>query len=322
MKRAFDRIAIAIAVTLCLCVHALAMPEKLVPVGRTVGIHLRGEITVAAIEEGSGASQLAIGDRILSVNGTEAENVEELRKLIGSANPVQLAVERDGQTLEMSVRTRQGRDGTYLGIRVRDGITGVGTVTFYDPESGRFGALGHGVNDPKTGKRIQTSGGSIMTCRVTKVEQGRKGAPGALQGAFSETESVGEIEKNSAAGIFGIITQPQEAADALPVATAEQVKTGPASILSNVKDDEVQSFSVNVLKIDTDDREGRNYLLQICDEDLLSVTGGIVQGMSGSPIVQDGRLIGAVTHVLVDDPTIGYGISIGNMLEAAFAAGP
>ena len=118
-----------------------------------------------------------------------------------------------------------------------------------------------------------------------------------------------------------MLTPEQTVGEALPVASLAQVRPGPAKILSNVRDDEVRSFSVNVLKIDPTNRAGRNYLLQICDEELLACTGGIVQGMSGSPIVQDGRLVGAVTHVLVDDPTIGYGISIGTMLEAAYAAG-
>ena len=321
MKRIFDRIMIALAVSLSLCAHALAMPDALVPVGRTVGIHLRGELTVAEIEEDSAASALRVGDRILGVNGVRTQSVEELRSLVGSADPVELSVQRGERALQLSVHPRHGPSGAYLGIRVRDGITGLGTVTFYDPETGRFGALGHGVNDPKTGRQITAVDGGVMTCRVAKVTPGRKGAPGELQGTFSPAQSIGKIEKNCAAGIFGVLTPEQTVGEALPVASLAQVRPGPAKILSNVRDDEVRSFSVNVLKIDPTDRAGRNYLLQICDEELLACTGGIVQGMSGSPIVQDGRLVGAVTHVLVDDPTIGYGISIGTMLEAAYAAG-
>ena len=320
MKRAVERIGIAFAVIVFFCVQALATPETLVPVGKTVGIHLRGELTVAAVEDGAEAQKLRVGDRILKVNGISAGSVEELRNLIGGAERVVLAIERDGREMELSLEPRQTEDGARLGIRVRDGITGVGTVTFYDPQTGCYGALGHGVNDPKTGRRIETVGGSILACRVTDVTRGRAGAPGELHGAVSGQAAIGEIGQNTGAGIFGVMTVPVETAGALPVAGADRVKTGPAQILSNVEGEEVRAFSVYLLKIDAKDSYGRNFLLQVRDNALLSITGGIVQGMSGSPILQDGHVVGAVTHVLVDDPTIGYGISIERMLRAAEAA--
>ena len=317
MKRAVERIGIAFAVIVIFCVRALAMPETLVRVGRTVGIHLRGELTVAAIGDDAEIQGLKIGDRITAVNGSPVYSAEEVRMSLNSPKAINITVEREGKTLELSARPVQREEGLRLGIRVRDGISGLGTVTFYDPQTGRFGALGHGVSEPKTGRRIETVGGSISSCRVTDVAQGRSGAPGELHGAVSDRTEIGEIEKNTAAGIFGVMTSPVDAAKALPIERAEQVKPGPAQILSNVTDEEVRAFSVMLLKIDPDDGGGRNYLLQVCDDELLSVSGGIVQGMSGSPIIQDGHIIGAVTHVLVDDPTIGYGISIENMLAAA-----
>ena len=318
MKRTFERILIAFAVTVCLCAQALAVPEALVPVGRTVGIRLRGEMTVAAVEDSAKAAGLRVGDRIVSVDDAKVRSVDELRQRIGEK--VRIGIERDGELLEYEVEPAQTADGPRIGVRIRDGISGVGTVTFYDPQTGRFGALGHGVNDPETGRRICSTGGNVMACRIRDVRQGSAGAPGELHGAFAAADVIGEIEKNTAAGIFGTMTAPVQSQAALPLRRADAVRTGQAQILSNVSGDEVRSFSVEILKIDENDAEGRNFLLQVCDEALISRTGGIVQGMSGSPILQDGQLVGAVTHVLVDDPTLGYGIAIETMLEAAEAA--
>ena len=319
MKRAFERFLIAFAVCVCLCAQALAMPQTLIPVGRTVGIRLRGEMTVAELEDRAEAAGLRKGDRIVSVDGTQVRSVEELRQRI-CGSTVRIGIERDGETMEYDMEPAQTSDGPRIGVRIRDGISGVGTVTFYDPATGRFGALGHGVNDPGTGRRICSTGGSIMACRVRDVRQGSAGAPGELRGAFAAENAIGEIEKNTSAGIFGTMTAPVQSQEALPLAGADAVRTGQAQILSNVAGDQVQRFSVEILKVDENDAEGRNFLLQVCDDALISQTGGIVQGMSGSPILQDGRLIGAVTHVLVDDPTLGYGIAIETMLEAAEAA--
>ena len=320
MKRTMERIAVTFIVIVCFCSQAAAMPETLVPVGKTVGIHLQGELTVAEVEDSAEQAGLRVGDRIVSVNGVRAENAEALRLMIEGEETVDLGIEREGKTMKLEMRPEKTADGARLGIRVRDGITGVGTVTFYDPRTGRFGALGHGVSDPKSGRRIETGGGSILSCRVTDVSRGSTGAPGELHGAFSDEDHIGKIDKNSGAGIFGTMDAPCEASTALPAAGADEAKIGRAQILSNVAGTEVQSFDVEVLNIDPNDRNGRNYIIRVCDDDLLSATGGIVQGMSGSPILQDGRIIGAVTHVLVDDPTIGYGISIETMLGAAEAA--
>lgn len=317
MKRTINRIIIAIAVIALFCAQALATPEALVPVGKTVGIHLCGELTVAGVEEAAKGAGLQIGDRIVSVNGDRPKSIGELRSMIGKGSQVRFCVERGGRQMELLVLPTHTQDGAHIGIRVRDGITGVGTVTFYDPATGQYGALGHGVNDPEIGRRIPITGGSIMVCRVTDVVKGRAGHPGELRGAFSEENPIGDIQKNLPVGIFGTMDPPLPAGSALPLADPALVRTAQAQILSNVEGNEVQSFAVEILKVDPNDSEGRNFLLQVRDEELIARTGGIVQGMSGSPIVQDGRLIGAVTHVLVDDPTIGYGISIEKMLNAA-----
>ena len=203
-----------------------------------------------------------------------------------------------------------------MGVYLRQGTTGIGTVTYYRPESGEFGALGHGVNT-QNGNLLQMTQGSVYGARVAAVKKGTAGTPGQLIGQLTDSEPLGTIAKNTEQGIFGqvssgVFTEP------LPVASESEIHTGPATIRSTVEGNTLREYSVEILKVYSGSRDkGRNLLLKVTDPDLLATTGGIVQGMSGSPIIQDGKLIGAVTHVLVNDPTTGYGIFIENMLDAA-----
>ena len=314
MKKTIRRGLAVLAAVCVLCVQALALPEALVPVGKTVGIRLNTPpvVTGFAAESCARDAGVRIGDCVVSVDGVSVDSAEALRRRIGP-EPLRLGVTRDGDDLEFTVTPVKERDGERIGLRLRDGISGVGTVTFYDPATGRCGALGHGVNDPATARPVQATGGSIMAANVTRVIRGTAGRPGELKAAFSADAPIGRIEHAAGAGIFGVM-QPPATAEALPLAAVSQVKAAKATILANVEGDTVRAFSVEILKIDPGNREGRNFLLHVCDDHLILRTGGIVQGMSGSPIVQDGRLVGAVTHVLVDDPTLGYGISIETML--------
>ena len=317
MKKTIGRTIALLAAVCVLCAQALALPETLVPVGRTVGIRLEAQPVVTGFS-GEGCARDAgvrIGDCIVSVDGSRIDSAEALRQRIGP-EPLRLGVTRDGDYLEFTVTPVKTGEDERIGLRLRDGITGVGTVTFYDPATGRCGALGHGVNDPDTARPVQAAGGSLMAARVTAAVRGTAGRPGELKASFSADEPVGRIERATAAGLFGTM-RPPRGSRALPLAAASQVRADRAMILSNVEGDTVQEFAVEILKIDPENGEGRNFLLHVCDEALIGRTGGIVQGMSGSPIVQDGRLVGAVTHVLVDDPTLGYGISIETMLAGA-----
>ena len=205
-----------------------------------------------------------------------------------------------------------------LGVIVRDGMAGIGTLTYVDPETGSYGALGHGVCDSDTGVLLPLGEGTLLHSLVGAVQRGQSGRPGALQGEFPAGSAVGTVDENTESGIFGTVTDASvyQPLDAVPVADAADIHTGAAEILSNVEGDTVQSYSVEVIKVyPADDAYGRSMMLRVTDPDLLDKTGGIVQGMSGSPVLQDGKLIGAVTHVLVDDPTCGYAISIERMLE-------
>ena len=199
---------------------------------------------------------------------------------------------------------------------LRDGITGIGTVTWYDPDTGQFGTLGHGVNG-SDGNLLEMVKGKAYDAQVASVKKGVSGEPGQLKGAVAPEQEAGSLYRNTPQGVFGKSDRGWKG-EALPVGEAENIRTGPAVIRSTVKGDETQEYSVEILKIYPGSRaDGRNLLIKITDPKLLEATGGIVQGMSGSPIIQDGKLVGAVTHVLVNDPTRGYGIFIENMLDAA-----
>ena len=207
-------------------------------------------------------------------------------------------------------------NGPKLGVFLQQSITGVGTVTYYDPDSGKFGALGHGVNDIN-GDLVAMTEGFAYAAQVETVKKGKAGDPGQLMGSVTDRKPIADLSKNTIQGVFGKSHVPF-LGDALPVGAVSDITTGPATIRSNIQSTTIQEYSVEILKIyPHSGSDGRNMLLKVTDPRLLTTTGGIVQGMSGSPIIQDGKLIGAVTHVLVNDPTTGYGIFIENMLDAA-----
>ncbi len=317
-KRGFRLLAAAVLLA------ALSVPvrgaDMLIPVGRVVGLEIRdGSVTVAAFEENSPAREagVEVGDRLVAIDGGAVSSNQDVRQLLQrSKGSVRLTLCRDGRQREVRVEPAITRDGPKLGVYLRQGVTGIGTVTYFDPRTASFGALGHGVNDPK-GEPVAMRRGSAYPARVVSVRKGVAGEPGQLMGALTQRSPLGELEKNVAQGVFGKTDIPWTG-EALPVAGCEEVRAGKAVILSTVQGETPREYSVEILKIYPSPRQsGRNMLLRVTDPALLETTGGIVQGMSGSPIIQDGKLIGAVTHVLVNDPTTGYGIFIENMLEAA-----
>ena len=309
----------ALALVLCLTVTANAA-QMLIPVGQVVGLELADNtVTVASIDEKLGqAAQkagLQVGDRILSVNGQTIQNVDDVRFALDRADgPVELTVQRNKKSDTLRIEPTITGEGPKLGVYLKQGVTGVGTVTWYDPESKKFGTLGHGVNNAR-GELLNMVSGNAYKAAVASVRKGECGTPGQLMGVLKEATPIGTLYKNTASGVFGTANAGWTG-ESMPVGT--DVKSGPATILSTVAGENTREYSVEILKVYPNAGEsGRNMLLRITDQDLLNVTGGIVQGMSGSPIIQDGKLVGAVTHVLVNDPTTGYGIFIENMLDAA-----
>ena len=290
----------------------------LIPGGQVVGMQLSdGTVTVAAIDETLGKSAktagLKTGDKILTVEGVAVSGPEDIRSLLEVCDgTVDLTIRRDGKEKTIRFSPAVTENGPRLGVYLKEGTAGIGTITYYDPQKGTFGALGHGVNTPG-GKPVTMKTGQIFEATVLSVKKGKIGTPGQLVGAIADPEGMGSLSKNTSRGIFGKTATP----DAAPIPIG-QAKTGKATIRSTIDQQGLREYSVEILKIYPGaTKEGRNLLIRVTDPQLLETTGGIVQGMSGSPIIQDGKLIGAVTHVLVNDPTTGYGIFIENMLNAA-----
>ncbi|MBR3569384.1 MAG: SpoIVB peptidase [Oscillibacter sp.] len=259
---------------------------------------------------------LRTGDVILECGGAPVTSVEQFQSLLQEDGSADLRVSRNGGELAIRVEPERNEDGVcQIGAWIRDSMAGIGTLTWYDPDSGKFGALGHGVTDVDTGLLMPFQDGSILPSTVKAVKKGERGAAGELRGDFDLTRDLGALYANTNWGVFGTLDGGAAFAGE-PMPTGQPVK-GAARILSNVRGDEVASYAVEITRILPDSSDERDMEITVTDADLLALTGGIVQGMSGSPIVQDGKFVGAVTHVLLQDPARGYGISMENMLAAA-----
>ena len=261
---------------------------------------------------------LKVGDIILKVNDKSVSTVEEVKEAVRAAgSPLSLTILRSGEEVKVSI-TPKIEDGTVrLGLSLRDGAAGIGTVTYIDKETGLFGGLGHAICDRDTGEVIELRSGVATKVVLGGVKRGAAGSPGELTGILTK-EIDGELYKNCECGIFGRLDPSTlESVNEIPIAKREEVHEGQAEIISTLKNGKPARFSVEIHDIDYDASGNKCFKIKVTDEALIAISGGIVRGMSGSPIIQDGKLVGAVTHVLVADPTEGYGIFIENMLSAA-----
>lgn len=302
----------------------------LMPGGQSVGIAIdtEGVIVVGASDLGQTpspirAAGIRTGDIIQKVNGSAVASAESLSGMVDSGETLTLDVVRGGETLTKAVTPAlDGRDGQWrLGAWVRDSTAGVGTLTFSDPVTGLFGALGHAITDVDTSVTMPVGEGELYENRVVDVSPSTQGAPGELAGDFVfHPTAIGSVERNTSRGIFGSMEQPLTSEyypEGLPAAPRREIRPGPATLLTTIDGETVGEYACEIVRLNDSAREGRDMVIRITDEALLDKTGGIVQGMSGSPIIQDGKLVGAVTHVMVNDPGMGYGISIESMLESA-----
>lgn len=315
-------------------VDVINRPE-LIPGGNAIGVRLntKGVLVVAVTDvigvNGKRSSPakdagIKVGDSIVKINGIkilDAEHVVSILNEIKDEN-IEILVERN--KVEFSTETKSIKsiqDNCYrLGIWVRDKTSGIGTLTYLDQINNRFGALGHGIVDADTGGLLTVEKGKIMNAKISKIEQGKRGNPGEIRGAFYETDNIlGDIDLNNSFGIYGSLNKEYLdtiKTEALPIAFKEEVKEGKATILTTIDQDLVEEFEVEIIKVQSQFKaEQKSIIVKITDKKLLDKTGGIVQGMSGSPIIQDNKLIGAITHVFVNDPTKGYGIYIEWMLD-------
>lgn len=306
--------------------------QELIPVGVPIGIYVETEgVLVVGTGEFRGADGMNCspgknivksGDYIRKVNGTEIEKKDELIQMVedSGGEAVTLTVERDGEIMDLLVKPEKDESGDYkIGVWVRDNAQGVGTMTYIDSQ-GNFGALGHGINDVDTSTLMRMEGGTLYETSIVDIKKGTAGNPGEMTGmiVYSDDRILGEIVSNSSQGIFGTCNAKALSLgvrEPLPIGLKQEIEEGPAQILCTV-DGVTRYYDVEITEIHLDhDNINRGIELKVTDEQLLELTGGIVQGMSGSPIVQNGKFIGAVTHVLVQDSTRGYGIFIENMLQ-------
>ncbi len=311
-------------------INVSVIPKKyVIPSGESIGVKMYTDgLLVVYVSEVNGIdgiqytpardAGLCEGDRILSVDGYELTTNEEFSEYINNVKQqVHLRVAREGEFFETDIVPAVSDDNKYkVGMWVRDSTAGIGTMTYYEPETNVYAALGHAICDTDTGSILKISQGALMECDIISVKKGQSGIPGELCGSFSGAE-IGTITENNEFGIYGKLTREYDNKGNLTeVATRFQTKEGPAEILCDIDGSGVKSYPVEITKISkTAALDNKGLVIKIVDGGLLEKTGGIVQGMSGAPILQNGMLVGAVTHVFVNDPTRGYGIFAENMID-------
>ena len=307
-----------------MCIFSTAYAEEIrvIPIGKTVGVRLYTDgLLVIGSSEVNGRNiakecGIEINDRIVSVNNQNIDTTEEFSKIVNE-NPdgVELSILRDNKNLTIEAIPECSTDEIYrLGLWVRDSTAGIGTVTYYNPSDNTFAALGHGINDIDTGNILSVKSGNILHCDILSVTKSKKGVPGEINASFSG-ESIGNIDINSQIGIFGKMScdEYENCSETIPVATKSQVREGDAYIITVAFGGEQEQYSIKIKKIT--DNVDKALIIEITDERLIEQSGGIVQGMSGSPIIQDNKLVGAVTHVFVNSPLKGYGTLAESMID-------
>lgn len=300
-----------------------------VPVGVAIGMKLYtdGVLVVGMSEiegekpyEGTGIQE---GDRIIQINESDINTTEELMQKVNNCNGEEINIKyiHEEKTVTTSmVPVKNSNDEYKLGLWVRDAAAGVGTLTFYEPSSGMFACLGHGILDVDTSELITIANGELVTTNILSIQKGKVGTPGEIRGTIEAGYTVGQISKNTEFGVYGILNTPSYLSisnnEAIEVATREEIESGEAQIICELENGKKKYYTIEIQKIFTGNNENnKSMLIKVTDEELLEKTGGIIQGMSGAPIIQNGKFIGAITHVLVNDPTMGYGVFADIMIK-------
>ncbi len=303
--------------------NVFAYSNYVIAGGETVGIEVnsKGVLVVGfyKVEDAYIAKDAGfeIGDIILKLNGIEVDGVSSMIKTINEAqsNTVEFLILRNGKEKTIKLNLLEDQDGIVKsGIYIKDKITGIGTLTYVDPNTKIYGALGHEIDEKTTAKKFEIDGGYIFGASVVGIEKSTDGDAGEKNARYEKSAVYGTIEENNISGIFGNYTEKLEETNLLEVGTSKDIKKGQATIRTVIDGKKVEDFKINILNIDKDS-DTKNILFEINDKSLLEKTGGIIQGMSGSPIIQNDKIIGAVTHVIVSDASKGYGIFITTMLK-------
>ena len=305
-------------------ISILAYSEYIIAGGENVGIEINWEgVMVVGLYEIDGkykASEagIKVGDIITSINNQNISNIDEMTNIISeSKDKIEIGFIRNNKLDHTTLELTKDENNVYkTGLYVKDQIKGIGTLTYIDPNTKLFGALGHEIIEKTTGKILEVKDGKLYNSEVTNIEPSRDGNPGEKNAVFKET-TIGNIKENTNKGIFGTYQEKIPEKKLYKVALPNEIKIGEAKILTVLDKEEIKEYKINILKISETKEKTKNLLFEITDEYLLEKTGGIIQGMSGSPIIQNEKIIGAVTHVVVDNPEKGYGIFITNMLEEA-----
>lgn len=306
--------------------NAFAYSDRIIAGGQNIGISLnsKGVLIVGTYEvnDTSPAEQagLKTGDVIEKINGNKISTIEDMATQINKIKDQKITItySRNNKENETTLNLYKDNKGIYkTGLYVKDSITGIGTLTFIDPNTKKFGALGHEIQEQTTGKIFEIKDGTIFSSKVTGVFPSTDGSPGEKRAEYDKSDTTGEVEENTTQGIFGEYTANIDSSKTYNVAKPNEIKRGKAKILTVLDGTDIKEYEINITEINSKKQKNKNFVFEITDKELLNKTGGIIQGMSGSPIIQGDNIIGAVTHVVINNPKKGYGIFITNMLEEA-----
>lgn len=313
-----------IGLFMLLPINVMAISDYLIPGGQSIGIEINTDgILIVGFYKidnklNKGIPELKVGDRIKKVGSKEVNTIEELITAIDSEmedGKVSLTVLRKNNEFITKLELILSEGNYKTGLYVKDSISGIGTISYIDPETQRYCALGHEIEETNSQMRVEVREGSIFRSVITGIDRSVRGTPGGKNAKFYSNEKYGTIDANLETGIYGNYTDKLNNTEKLEVGNLDEIELGYAKIYTVLDNENIKEYEINITKIDKKSKI-KNIYFEVTDKELLEKTGGIVQGMSGSPIIQDDKIIGAVTHVVISAPNTGYGISIIRMLEA------
>lgn len=295
---------------------------RIVPLGNVIGLKLytNGVLVIGKTEiQGQKPyenTSIEEGDMIIEIDEKTVTCTADLVEFVNESNGNNIKVTyiKDGETVSENMKPAKNQKNEYkLGLWVRDGAAGIGTITYYDPETKQFSALGHGITDIDTEKLIKIASGEIVTSTISSIQKGEENKPGQIKGGIAYGKKIGIIDNNTEFGIYGKLTDTTSVSlnenNSVEVASRDEIEKGPAKVILTLENDIRKEYDIEIKKVyKNNNYNNKSMLIEVKDEELLQLTGGIIQGMSGAPIIQNGKLIGAVTHVLVSDPTSGYAV--------------